>query len=88
MIPGGVANSLLAQKIRDLQSIGGLMPPGGKLVDPDIIGLDGRSVRAGRSRFLSAYLSLYVLLEAYQDIVGYLRHDDEAAATPFWVSVL
>lgn len=36
VIPGDVANSLLAQKIQDLQTIGGVMPPGGKMADQDI----------------------------------------------------
>lgn len=36
VIPGDVANSLLAQKIQNLQSTGGVMPPGGKMSDQDI----------------------------------------------------
>lgn len=36
VIPGDVANSLLAQKIQDLQTIGGVMPPGGKMPAKDI----------------------------------------------------
>lgn len=36
VIPGDVANSLLAQKIQNLQTTGGVMPPGGKMTDQDI----------------------------------------------------
>jgi len=36
VIPGDVANSLLALKIQNLQTIGGIMPPAGKLSDQEI----------------------------------------------------
>ncbi len=36
IIPGDVANSLLAQKIQDQQTVGGMMPPGGKMTEQDI----------------------------------------------------
>ena len=36
VIPGDVATSLLAQKIQDLQTSGGMMPPAGKMSDQDI----------------------------------------------------
>lgn len=36
VIPGDPENSLLAQKLLDTQEIGGMMPPGQKLPDPEI----------------------------------------------------
>lgn len=36
VIPGDVANSLLAQKIQNLQTIGGVMPPGGMMSEQEI----------------------------------------------------
>jgi hypothetical protein len=36
IIPGDIANSLLAQKIQGLPAGGGIMPPGGKLPDETI----------------------------------------------------
>lgn len=36
VIPGNVANSLLAQKIQNLQTIGNMMPPGGQMSEQDI----------------------------------------------------
>ena len=36
VVPGDIENSLLAQKLRDSQTIGGVMPPTGQLPDEDI----------------------------------------------------
>lgn len=37
VIPGDAANSLLAQKIQNLQTIGGVMPPGGMMSEQEIL---------------------------------------------------
>lgn len=39
-----------------------------------------RSVRAGRSHFLIAYPSLYILLGNCQDVVGHLEQDFDTGA--------